>query len=73
MTGLLGLLSYTFVACGLLLSCAQQPANPVDSQYKATIVRTSYGIPHITADDFANLGFGEGYAAAEDHVCNIAY
>lgn len=49
---------------------AQTP--PSASVYKAKVVRTSYGIPHITAEDYGSLGYGEGYAAAEDHVCNIA-
>ena len=40
--------------------------------YEATIRRTSYGIPHITAKDFGSLGFGEGYAFAEDHLCSLA-
>jgi len=42
------------------------------SSYRATIRRTSYGIPHIAADDFGSLGFGEGYAFAEDHACSLA-
>jgi acyl-homoserine-lactone acylase len=40
--------------------------------YKARIRRTSFGIPHIEAADLASLGFGEGYAQAEDHLCTIA-
>ena len=40
--------------------------------YDAHIRRTSYGIPHIEAKDFGSLGFGEGYAQAEDHLCSIA-
>ncbi len=69
-TGIWGL--GVLLAAGLLASCGdqQQATTP---HYKAEIKRTSYGIPHITADDFASLGFGEGYAAAEDHVCNIAH
>src|SRR5215217_1246203 len=39
---------------------------------RATIRTTSYGIPHITAEDFAGLGFGFGYAFAKDNVCEIA-
>lgn len=35
----------------------------------ATIVRTSLGIPHVTADDFAGLGYGTGYAYAQDNFC----
>lgn len=40
--------------------------------YRATIRRTSFGIPHITADDWGSLGYGEGYALAQDHVCTLA-
>ena len=43
-----------------------------DPRYEAKIRRTSYGIPHIQAKDFASLGFGEGYAQAEDHLCSVA-
>jgi acyl-homoserine-lactone acylase len=39
---------------------------------EATIRRTEHGIPHILADDFAGLGFGYGYAFAEDNICTIA-
>ena len=40
--------------------------------YQAHIRRTSYGIPHIEAKDLGSLGFGDGYAQAEDHLCSIA-
>ncbi|MEQ8801082.1 MAG: penicillin acylase family protein, partial [Haliea sp.] len=43
------------------------------SKYRAEIIRTSFGVAHVTADDFGSLGYGEGYAAAEDHVCNISH
>jgi acyl-homoserine-lactone acylase len=42
------------------------------SRYQATIVRTAYGIPHITAHDFGSLGFGYGYALASDDLCTMA-
>jgi acyl-homoserine-lactone acylase len=38
----------------------------------ATIRRTSHGIPHILANDFAGLGLGYGYAFAQDNICVIA-
>ncbi|MCP4413190.1 MAG: acylase [Gammaproteobacteria bacterium] len=57
----------------VLISCSQKPSIETSTGYRAEIIRTSYGIPHITANDFASLGFGEGYAAAEDHICNIAH
>ncbi len=40
--------------------------------YSALIHRASYGVPHITARDFASLGFGAGYVQAEDNICLIA-
>lgn len=43
-----------------------------ERRYDAHIRRTSYGIPHIQAADFGSLGFGEGYAQAEDHLCTVA-
>lgn len=33
---------------------------------------TEYGIPHIVAKDYANLGFGTGWAQAADQVCTLA-
>jgi len=42
------------------------------TDYQAEIRRTSYGIPHITARDYGSLGFGEGYAFAQDHLCSLA-
>ena len=45
---------------------------PPPTGYKATIERTTYGIPHITADDFAGAGYGHGYAIAEDNLCVLA-
>jgi acyl-homoserine-lactone acylase len=39
---------------------------------KAKIVRTRYGVPHITASNIAGLTFGYGYAFAQDDLCTIA-
>jgi len=41
----------------------------VSSKYTAEIRRTDYGIPHIKADDWAGLGYGFGYAYAQDNFC----
>jgi len=46
--------------------------SPSAADYQAEIRRTSYGIPHITAKDYGSLGFGEGYAFAQDHLCSLA-
>lgn len=43
------------------------PAN-----YAASIQRTEFGIPHITAKDYKGLGYGVGYAFAEDNICSLA-
>lgn len=40
-------------------------------EYVATIRRTSHGIPHVVADDHGSLGFGQGWALAEDHACTL--
>ena len=40
-----------------------------ERSYSATIVRTTYGVPHITTDNYGDLGFGVGYAYAQDNVC----
>src|SRR3954451_8994374 len=39
---------------------------------RAEIRRTAHGIPHITAKDFRGIGFGYGYAFAQDDICPIA-
>ena len=60
--GLLALLS------GLLaLRC---PIDPRET-YEATVRRTAGGIPHVKAHDFASLGFGTGYAMAEDILAEL--
>jgi acyl-homoserine-lactone acylase len=41
-------------------------------EYQATIVRTAYGVPHITARNFGSLGFGYGFALASDDLCTMA-
>ena len=47
-------------------------AAAADGAYEATIRRTAYGVPHIAAGDLGSLGFGQGYAFAEDHLCTLA-
>lgn len=43
-------------------------------KYDATVTRTELGIPHIRsnrADDIASVGYGLGYAFAEDNLCTM--
>jgi acyl-homoserine-lactone acylase len=58
-------------AAALLASCVGAPGAGGDGM-SAEIRRTAYGVPHIKASDYAGLGYGLGYAAAEDNVCEIA-
>jgi len=48
--------------------------DPFDSEttYAADIQRTEFGVPHITAQDYKGLGYGVGYAFAEDNICSLA-
>jgi len=49
-----------------------QPRIDRTATYEALVRRTRGGIPHIRAHDFASLGFGTGYAMAEDVGCTLA-
>jgi acyl-homoserine-lactone acylase len=42
-----------------------------EGHYRAVIRRTEYGIPHILAADLGNVGFGYGYAFAQDNLCTL--
>ena len=65
-------------------AAAEAVARPVESMiataaaprkrhtYRADIRWTEHGIPHIEATNFADLGFGSGYAAAESSICTLA-
>jgi acyl-homoserine-lactone acylase len=69
-------------ALALLTATAALPAAAADRQDRrdhpahgglsAVIRYTEYGIPHILAEDYANLGFGTGWAQAADQVCILA-
>jgi len=48
------------------------PLAPAHGTYRATITRTTHGIPHIVARDWGSLGFGSGYATARTEICNLA-
>lgn len=47
------------------------PTTAVFDGYVAEITRTEYGIPHVIADDWGGLGFGQGYAFAQDRACTL--
>ena len=49
------------------------PEGPEGSEYDVQIRWTSYGIPHVKADNWASLGYGFAYATATDAFCVIAH
>ena len=55
---------------GSTVSLVGQQAGP--HGYLAEIRRTEYGIPHILAGNFGSLGYGYGYAFAQDDFCTLA-
>ncbi|KMT52828.1 bifunctional acylase PvdQ [Pseudomonas fildesensis] len=58
---------------GLLLGlCLAASAREQATQASAEIRRTSFGVPHIRASDERGLGFGIGYAYAQDNLCLLA-
>src|SRR5215472_2273532 len=48
------------------------PGGDKAGRYFAVIRRTEYGIPHILAHDYGSLGYGYGYAFAQDNLCVMA-
>ena len=58
------------VLTALFFSC-----NPHVLQARSTQVEvrwTQYGIPHVKADNYVDLGYGYGYASARTGVCELA-
>jgi len=52
----------------MLLGCTSD----VEDRYNVDIRWTSYGIPHVKADDWGSLGYGFAYATAKDGICVFA-
>lgn len=47
-------------------------ADPHKAILEATIRRGTYGVPHVLAKNYAGLGFGYGYATAQDSACVLS-
>lgn len=62
-------LSLAVVLAGLSLAAT---ARSQPEQTTADIRRTSFGVPHIRADNERGLGYGIGYAYAQDNLCLLA-
>jgi acyl-homoserine-lactone acylase len=63
---------YLAAAASLVFLLTSTPAHARQPQFHATITRTTYGIPHIRAKDWAGAGYGVGYAYAQDNLCMLA-
>lgn len=44
----------------------------IEPRYAASITRTQGGIPHIVGANFGDVGYGYGYAFAQDNICTMA-
>src|SRR5688572_11928737 len=64
------LVAVALAAC--MIAPTTAAAKPGDGGLRATIRTTEYGIPHILADSWKELGFGYGYALARENICTIA-
>lgn len=69
------------IGAGIVLGSCGEGERPPEShpvppsapkRLSADVVRTSYGVAHISANDFRSLGFGLAYAYAQDNVCMFA-
>ena len=65
-------LSLLLVACPA--SNDDDSSEPVDSigPFAAQVRWTSWGVPHIVADNWGSLAFGMGHSHARDHACTLA-
>ncbi|MBA6141306.1 MULTISPECIES: bifunctional acylase PvdQ [Pseudomonas] len=60
------------LAAALVAWSATALAQPAAADASAQIRRTSFGVPHIVARDERGLGYGVGYAYAQDNLCLLA-
>lgn len=62
------------LAAGVLLAALaiSTQAAAAERPYRAELTRTAYGAPHVKAADYGSLGYGAGYAAAQDNFCDFA-
>ncbi|OYX48654.1 MAG: hypothetical protein B7Y90_09475 [Alphaproteobacteria bacterium 32-64-14] len=61
----------TVVASALALAACDSGGAKAGG-FEAEIRRTAFGVPHIKAKDMGGIGYGYGYASAQDNLCEIA-
>ncbi|AGM43446.1 penicillin acylase family protein [Aeromonas hydrophila] len=63
----------TLLGCLVLAGCQENSSEPDPARhYDVTLTYTEQGVPHIKAKDYASLGFGAGYAHAEENLCTLS-
>ncbi|HDZ8877578.1 TPA: penicillin acylase family protein [Aeromonas dhakensis] len=63
----------TLLGCLVLAGCQENNSEPDPARhYDVTLTYTEQGVPHIKANDYASLGFGAGYAHAEENLCTLS-
>lgn len=60
------------LAAALVAFSVGVQAQPAPADASAQIRYTRYGVPHIVAKDERGLGYGVGYAYAQDNLCLLA-
>lgn len=60
------------VGCGGDSSGDDEGGGGTGVTYDAEVRTTSFGIPHIKADDYGSVGYGLGYVQARDNLCVLA-
>ncbi|MBI6944771.1 acylase [Pseudomonas putida] len=60
------------VAAALVAASIAAQARESSADASAQVRRTSFGVPHIVAKDERGLGYGIGYAYAQDNLCLLA-
>jgi acyl-homoserine-lactone acylase len=72
LTGLVPTAVAALAASKPAASAASAASKPAVHQLSAVIRRTTGGVPHILARNWTDLGFGYGYAFAQDNICTMA-
>lgn len=79
--GIAGVASASALVTGIVIGAPSAPAGTGGAAQvsvgplagsKVVVRRTEFGIPHVLAASFRDLGFGAGYALAEDNLCGLA-
>lgn len=60
------------VAVGGLIAALAGDTGSCAEDQSVTITLTEHGIPHVVAQDWRGLGYGEGYALARNDLCAMA-